>query len=455
MKINRFFFFFLIISFFVDAQKLSVESDNWEFVKRKAEKEQKNIIVDIYTEWCTPCKQMDLLTFSNALILDKIEKNFIYFKYNPEKDKTIEVFSKYINEYPTILFFNSKGRIVNRVIGFRSPELFQKDIAKAVDEGQNPDDSNLLYTLEEKYIEGNRDNDFLKKYILKRRQFDFDNCKILNEYLGQLPLESSTSFETMYLIAICFTGSNETTTINNPLFSIFINNKQILFSNNDMKELAQRAIYRRVEKSIDEAILKNDLQLFEKSSKLINSVNPYPNATEDIKRDIFIKSINFYKKNNIVSNLISVTNKYLEDSLVKLNIEKIKTITIEEFDKYGFRNSLNSSGLDTTELHFHQKNLIKIRINDVAYYLNEGAWVIYEKVVNKFELIKAQNWSKRAIELDYRASYIDTFAHLLYKNGNKSDAILWEKKAVEKAKNEKKDFKNFENELLKMERDLF
>lgn len=64
--------------------------------------------------------------------------------------------------------------------------------------------------------------------------------------------------------------------------------------------------------------------------------------------------------------------------------------------------------------------------------LNEAAWGVYEDEASTNEqLQKALGWAKRSIELEENFYNTDTFAHLSYKLGNKSEALKWAKKALE------------------------
>lgn len=65
-----------------------------------------------------------------------------------------------------------------------------------------------------------------------------------------------------------------------------------------------------------------------------------------------------------------------------------------------------------------------------ANALNEGAWNIYSFSGNVNYLNKAILLAKRALEFSEEPEIADTYARLLYKTGNKQEAILWEEKAV-------------------------
>ncbi len=52
----------------------------------KAQKENKILMVDVYTDWCGWCKVMDRKTFSNDTVQALLNKYFVVAKMNPEKN---------------------------------------------------------------------------------------------------------------------------------------------------------------------------------------------------------------------------------------------------------------------------------------------------------------------------------------------------------------------------------
>ena len=71
---------------------------NWVTIEeaiKLQKKEPKKIIMDVYTNWCGPCKMLDKNTFGNADVANYINKNYYAVKFNAEgndkvtfKDKT-------------------------------------------------------------------------------------------------------------------------------------------------------------------------------------------------------------------------------------------------------------------------------------------------------------------------------------------------------------------------------
>jgi tetratricopeptide (TPR) repeat protein len=74
---------------------------------------------------------------------------------------------------------------------------------------------------------------------------------------------------------------------------------------------------------------------------------------------------------------------------------------------------------------------------------------VFERVSNKKTLQDALRWSSRSLELSPNSSYkLDTYANLLYKLGQKEEAIAKEEEALRFAN--KKEVKIFTETLKKM-----
>jgi thioredoxin-related protein len=54
----------------------------------KAVKENKILLVDVYTDWCGWCKVMDRETYTDAEVIQAVNKDFVTVKLNPEKNRT-------------------------------------------------------------------------------------------------------------------------------------------------------------------------------------------------------------------------------------------------------------------------------------------------------------------------------------------------------------------------------
>jgi thiol:disulfide interchange protein len=95
--------------------------------KAKAAEENKLIFVDAYAQWCGPCKWMAANTFTDREVGKYFNENFICVKMDMEKGEGRILASAWrIKAYPTLLFFDSDGKEVNRVLGAKQKEEFIK-----------------------------------------------------------------------------------------------------------------------------------------------------------------------------------------------------------------------------------------------------------------------------------------------------------------------------------------
>lgn len=80
--------------------------------------EDKLVFVDFYTTWCLPCKLMDEDVFPDKRLGEFMNENFVSYKVNAEKGNGVNLATLYsINAYPTLLFLDSKGNVLEKKIG--------------------------------------------------------------------------------------------------------------------------------------------------------------------------------------------------------------------------------------------------------------------------------------------------------------------------------------------------
>lgn len=118
-------------------------------------KEPKKILLKAYTEWCTNCKWMDKYAFAKADIATFINENYYPVKFDAEGTETINYkgatysnamkkrndrsqheFAGFMRifEYPTLVFFDEKGTIINPVPGKMGPKKLEIYITMLADE---------------------------------------------------------------------------------------------------------------------------------------------------------------------------------------------------------------------------------------------------------------------------------------------------------------------------------
>ena len=77
----------------------------------KASKENKVLIVDVYTDWCYWCKVMDLQTYGNKNVIKKMNKYCIGVKFNPEVEGNHTVNGETLSSDQLATYLNKGGRM--------------------------------------------------------------------------------------------------------------------------------------------------------------------------------------------------------------------------------------------------------------------------------------------------------------------------------------------------------
>lgn len=109
-----------------------IEFDQLTFAEllKKAKDEGKLVFIDCYTSWCGPCRAMANSVFPKEEVGNYFNTRFINAKMDMEKGEGKEVAKKYkINAFPTLLFLDSDGNLIERLIGYKSPEALLKAVS--------------------------------------------------------------------------------------------------------------------------------------------------------------------------------------------------------------------------------------------------------------------------------------------------------------------------------------
>jgi len=57
----------------------------------RAKQENKHVVIDFYTNWCSWCKRMERTTYADSAVVDFLRKNFLVTKINAESKTRIKV----------------------------------------------------------------------------------------------------------------------------------------------------------------------------------------------------------------------------------------------------------------------------------------------------------------------------------------------------------------------------
>lgn len=109
-------------------------------------KKARPIFMDVYTDWCGPCKMLDKNTFHDPKVVEFINANYYAVKFNAEGNSEVNYKGKKygnpqfdanrkgrnaihdftlllgVRAYPTMMVFDAKGEKKEPIVGYYQPE---------------------------------------------------------------------------------------------------------------------------------------------------------------------------------------------------------------------------------------------------------------------------------------------------------------------------------------------
>lgn len=157
MKKIMFVCFLVLGSMAIKAQETEIKwmsLDEALTLQKKHPKKAKPIFMDVYTEWCGPCKMLDKNTFHDPAFVKYITENYFPVKFNGEGNSEVNYKGKkYANPgfdpnrkgrnavheftmflqvqgYPSVYVLDKTGEIKAPLIGYRTAEQMLEELKK-------------------------------------------------------------------------------------------------------------------------------------------------------------------------------------------------------------------------------------------------------------------------------------------------------------------------------------
>jgi thioredoxin-related protein len=412
---------------------------SWEQVKAKAKLENKFIFMDCYATWCGPCKWMNQNVFSKKEVGDYMNTKFISVAVQMDrtskdalnekrwyKDVKLIDNNYSISSVPTYLFFAPDGHIVHRVIGTTGKEIdaFIEKTKEALDT------SRQYYTLIKAYERHLNDSVFLLKELHKSIEAkDITNVTLIGDaYFNSI--ENVYAKENIEIIEQSL-KSTKSKTFN-------------FFYRNSLKIDSIMGVDGYVERTIDPIILNEELNpLFEKDMSI--DIQKFKNKLQT-KYPILKKSLIERTQARFRNNLLrhEIIDPYYPQGTPAIDWELLMKKISMKYPGFDSKELLS----EYKEKYYSYKKLWPQFEESMFSYINEYKHKFLESDDNSvawdiFLYAKDPKLISEGIKLMEKniignplaeAEDIDTYANLLYKLGNKKDAIYWQKKAVELSK---------------------
>lgn len=377
-----------LLSFGANAQMV-FETGSWSEALNKAKSENKLIFLDAYASWCEPCKVMEAYTFTDLEVGNYYNKNFINVRLDMEEYPGVELAEKYnVSVYPTLLFINGNREIVHRGCGSLDSSEFLTLGEAALDNTAN------LASFEKRYKEGERSPDFLLDYLdlldytcLDAEGFAQSHLAALD--LGELKEESGWAVFAAYQWDIY---SRE--------FQYLVDNKQ----------------------SFEDMV-----------------------GSQPVNAKMYDTFLAQYQE--------VYESEELHDFGMRALMHALKQVKFSGSDTLTVMMDLHYAEFSEDWETFADNAIEFVGMTEVSDpdQLGELAWKFYLFVESRNKLEIASGWAKQVVDDRPDPSNIDTYASLLYKLGNKKQAVELEKKALEMAKELYEDTAHYEYQLAKFE----
>ena len=148
-------FLFLLLFSTTQIVSFSQEKPNkihWMTVEEAVaatQKEPRKIMIDVYTQWCGPCKMMAAQTFTHPDVVKYMNEKYYCVKFDAESGDSVRFDGKTfknpnykpgttgrnsvhdltmywgVSAYPTLLFFDETAKAIAPITGFQSVENFE------------------------------------------------------------------------------------------------------------------------------------------------------------------------------------------------------------------------------------------------------------------------------------------------------------------------------------------
>jgi len=406
------------------------EKDGISFLKNKswaetlaiAKAENKLIFVDVYTDWCGPCKTMDAEVFPKKTVGDQFNAAFINYKIDAEKGEGPVIAKKYVvKSYPNYLFINGDGVLVYRSTSAMSAGEFLNVAKNALLEAKQ---EQTVVQLDELYASRKADKEFMYAYVGRRTALRLDNADLLDEYVALLNEQERGEIKNLQLI------------LDNGMF--LAKNLQLGISLATLKKYKDKfsllkQSYKEEISGIENTAIETTLKkaIAKKDEKLLAQVMMHKKSSKDSPfNNLETTQLAYYFGTNQTDRYIGFAKNYANNFLLKFSIDTLakwdhKTYT-KQLDYLKNSPTFKGNPTEEAEQYKHSQTIqLTNAIHTIAKNFSAKAsapadlklaakWLDYVSTITGKDTVYYEN----VIPV-----YMQTYATLQYKIGNKKTAI--------------------------------
>lgn len=394
---------FLLLAPTMGMSQVNFEQDmSWAAILAKAKAEHKYVFVDCFATWCGPCKKMDRDVYPADSIGAEMNKDFISVKVQMDTTKAdgeavrgwyadahrLMVENK-VGAFPTYLFYSPEGELVHRGLGFQKVADFLVLARNAMDR------SKQYYPLLAKYEAGVRDYSVMPylAYTAKKIGEEERSAAIARDYfdhyLNKLSCEEAAKKDNVLFEA----EFAEVLTSKDKVFKCILEHGELADSGMHDPAIATRFV---VFMSYQEVVVPAE------GAAKRNKTEP---DWDGIMRQIRKRFGEAYSQKDLISEEVGFYRK-------EKNWPKYAQCLVRQMEVVGHGNLKDNPWS--------------------SWGVNNDAYDVFLYSSSKEELEKALGWMNEMIASGHilDGEEMDTKASLLYKLGQKEEALDLEAKAV-------------------------
>ena len=356
-----------------------IEVDNntdWKAAFEQAKTENKLVFIDVFTDWCTYCKQLDEEVYTDESIIAYFNENFINLKFNAETEFGLPKAQQFnISSFPTLLFTTGEQQPLHKIEGFvpaTSLSAYGSEVQRMW---------TILPDLEAKYELGTLSKDETLELISILEIKDANEARDLaKKHVDGLSNEDYLNLETIWLL------SKYQNQLNGKPFQYIKSNKQLLIETHGINEYTDymSAAYND---NLQLAIKYGDADLL---SKLVMEVLPEFIDNDQLPKARYMtKAIYFAQRAEFDSYKMEV-NAFMNNHLASVEKPSFALSTTYEIienypsdDMYQFTTSLLSQALVIDEENFELNSIMGYTKGLIGDYKAANTFLNKAKTVAK------------------------------------------------------------------------
>jgi thiol:disulfide interchange protein len=116
------------------AEEIKFSQQSYKQVLAKAKASHKQVFVDAYATWCSPCKELRKITFKDAKAAAYFNRHFINISVDVEKGDGVQLAKIWqVEGLPTLLIVDEKGKVLANHTGFVNGNGLMQFAQEAID----------------------------------------------------------------------------------------------------------------------------------------------------------------------------------------------------------------------------------------------------------------------------------------------------------------------------------